>query len=313
MPMRKNSWAVLGRLASIVLDLPRIDKRPMLVRETDLAQHFRLSRGTLRNYRNAVSLVRSIPDPAVRQALYRLTAAGAAQMARWMQRDRQAAMEFLLDRPVAGPGQIIAAEQATLSSVRPRGWRRLGSIDQTIAELGPSPVPLRWDIRQALNDRSPFHLQDWPVLMTKGMVSPKDHLARFYRIDRLIPIIDRRDSGLSSMQLCSDSEAPLAALLEIPRYGLLEQYGAEARAIWSRAVAVAVAYPLVLLVFPGPAARRRFLAALPAEFSEGMAVRQNRSGPPGAPLFFPAECLGGIIITSRLNALRDIVDKPVWR
>lgn len=311
--MRKKSWVVLGRLASIVLDRPRGGKRSILVREAELAQHLGLSRGTLRNYRNAEFLVRSIPDPALRRALYRLTAAGAAQMARWLQRDTQAAMTFLLERPIAGPREIIAAEHATLSSVRPSGWRRLGSIDQATAKFGALSAPLRWDVGQALQGLPVFRRHDRPALMIKGMVSPKDDLARFYRIDRLIPIIDRREREPASIQNWSDSQSAMAAILEIPRYGLLEQYGAEARAIWSRAVSAAVAYPLVLVLFPGPASRRRFLAALPAELLNGLVPQKDRSGKLAAPVFLPAECLGGIIVTSRLNALRDIAGEAVWR
>lgn len=299
--MQSRSWAVLGRLAAIVLKTR--DKRPLLVREAELAKRFSLSRGTLRNYRDAQKLVRSVPDPKLRRELYRLSASGAAQLVRWLQRDADAAVMFLNEHPAAGPREIIAAEQRAMLSKGVRGWKRLGGLEEAAARLPATPMPLPREVVDAIQSHRLLHHSHSVALMPGLMAKPGNgKLASFYRIDFLIPLVHRFTEDIME----THEQVAEAAVLDIPIFGSLDRYGIEAKSIWARAVAAASVYPLVALIFPGPAARRRFVAALPPELTSGAEQKQGKVGLRDALescLLLPASGMGSIFITTRLHCL----------
>jgi hypothetical protein len=306
--MRSRSWAVLGRLAAIALRVS--DKRPVLVREAELAERFSLSRGTLRNYRDAQALVRAVPDPKLRRELYRLSASGAAQLVRWLQRDADAAVTFLREHPSAGPRDIIAAEQRSLLSRGVRGWKRFGSLQEAVARMPAAPMPLPPDVMDAIKGHRLLRGSQNVSLMPALMAKPGNELAQFYRIDFLIPLVQR----LYRTETIIETHEPIAeaAVLESPIFGSLDRYGSEAKSIWARAVTAASVYPLVGLVFPGPASRRRFVAALPSELTSGADQNKRKIGLQDAldsDLLLPASGMGHIFVTTRLNIVYDLNER----
>ncbi len=289
---RTRRWARIGRLAAIALSQPASGQR--LVRETQLAGALGLSRATLRHYRDAVQNVRTLPDWNLRRRLYRESAVAANTMARWFHRDSRGAYEYLY-RGWRSDAELIAAARAARSQAFSP---RRSDLDQPLQGWLEALLPGRpWrDAFEHIFFATDYH----PVL-----AAPRNETARFLGVDFEIRL--RLAEGVPG--------TPVMAVVEVPRLVLLDRYRQEARPLWTRAVAMSLLYERVVVVFPGPASRRRFLAALPRsaaqEWSGHPEDRAALSGvrPSGvsSPIICrPGPAAGIILLSTRIGLKRDL-------
>ncbi len=311
--VKYRKWVLVGRLAAIALARQEAARRPLLVREAELAAALQLSRGTLRNYRDALALVRRINDPDIRRALYGMTAASAALMARWLSRSFEDAARFLCDHPLAGPKEIITAERDA-GVQKPGRKRRPHPFDACLAGSTEHTLFLSSEIAAGLRERNVHPASEALAILPAAQRERLTDMDRFYRIDYLLVIAPVARDALGKFNAVSAGDAygelAQAAVIEAGNYGRLEQYALEARAIWARAIAVATRYPLVIVIFPGPASRRRFFQSMP----EAMRSMQGQGDPkkgkgkgalPQPPLRLEPS-LGVVLFTTRLNAGLDL-------
>ncbi|MAN75938.1 MAG: hypothetical protein CML24_01750 [Rhizobiales bacterium] len=283
-------WAVLGRLAAIVLSRP--DPQPALVRESTLADRFGLSRATFRHYRDAVQIVRATFHPSDRHLVFTQSAVAANALARWWQHDPDGMWLFLHERRGSSDREILAA--ARQAKARSQGTRSNSGLEELIVRAlntGPSKPQFAVDAGSGLID-------ELGVRMVSGETQ------RFLGV---------------SLELCGQSavaheQTGAIGLIEVPRLVTLERYRQEARSLWTRAVAASLVYPMLVLVFPGPAARRRFLSAVPAEARGAQLAYKSNIGDGGRkercasrPLVFrPTPQTGMIMVSTRLGLAVDI-------
>lgn len=226
--------------------------------ETVIAEQYGLSRGTLRNYADAVALVRTLPDPTLRSVLLRSSAVAAGTVARWFQRDSLGVLGYL--EQVGCPPNplddraLLSADRASRKAVPPSGHRREGvhALDKQLADLvALSPLQLRQEFTEAIG-----WFQSGAEFSAS---SPHTKLDKFLGIAHVVSI--RR----------ADSMAPSerhVGFIEITGRVTLERYRAEARATWSRAVAASLYFDALVIVLPNSAARRQLLASIPMEAAE---------------------------------------------
>jgi len=316
---RPREWAVLGRLSAMALT--RAPARGRLRRETELAVNWGLSRGTLRNYMDAVKLVRALPEAELRSMLFRSSAVAAGAGARWYRRDPQGFVDYLdsLGRPprILDDRGLLKAERAARegAAAGTKGRSRRCSIDDQLAAIADRHW-LRW--RYELDAFCAPRLAQFPVRWNGRLVvvQPKDDVSRLLGIARmLLP-----DDGGTPSALDIVAEVPQPArladgiaLIEVPRRAVFERYRAEANSIWARALAASIYFPLVVLVLPGPAARRHMLSHVPTEGSQwANHPAQARSDPWRGPwrsrpvMAHPHPQAGIIVVSTTISLLDDL-------
>lgn len=265
-----------------------------------VAASFGISAATLRNYLIALEAYESVADPAVQSILTSYSAVAVAAFGRWHARDPLRPARYVLSHPDANLPEFLAAERAARAPVIPN--RRRPRLDDELLNdvwLGPRmqamlPAPIPEIAQSRIIDKLP------PQYRFAGL----DHLL----LPASSPDVDPHDLWPFG----------LAGAISVPRFELIETYQQRARGFWQRAVSCALLCPLVLLVFPGPAARRRFLGALPdpmfahpmtdgegsAAWTEGPLARSNQGSHP--IVFVPGPGLGLILATSLLTLRRDL-------
>lgn len=300
LPMRKfQKWAVIGRLASIALGLPGEGSK--LARENELASSLGLSRPTLRHYRDAVENVRRVTDRPLRQRLFTGTAVAANTLTRWLRRDAVGAMAFIENNPVFTDAQVTAAARNAGPVQRMRG-----RLDLPLAALVGDA--LQWS-GDGLNaklqlDWHALRFDPWSFDLRFESREPKDPSALFLGVELelvLAPRIDDLQAGTNREALSEQTR--FGAVVPIPHYVVFERYRQEARAIWARLVAASLLYPLVIAIFPGPAARRYFVSGIPKDVRASWAGLDRVNGHVGhkcrsQPVIFRSTPSGGLIVPS---------------
>lgn len=275
-----RKWAVIGRLAAIVqrhaLDRPRLEF------ETDLAIKLGLTRGALRNYADAVRLVRGLPDPALRQILFRSSAVAASTLARWLHRDPQPARAYIAKNTLNGAitndrALLVAARQAQRSTqsrhtvpesaeVQLKTW--LDTADDVsrkdlIYRLAPQLNRQYFDLT--------LHQPIDPLAQLLGLKAVlRIHWADYVGDFEWKPLVDRRFDYFT------------VSIIEVPSMVVFERFRTEARSIWARALAATVYTDAVFLVLPSSAARRHLLSRIPSDgaawINHPPAPRRSKAG-----------------------------------
>jgi hypothetical protein len=309
--MKQQKWLETARTARRLLDSadgdgpspargpgPNKPSAPKgrLARIHAIAQDIGLTGPTLRNYLLAFEAMRVIEDLRIVEILSGHTAAAVLAFCRWADRDPSAAYSFLVANPNAPLAKMLAAERAhRTGSQAPRKARP--ELDASvIARIAFGPA-----LRSALDPHT------------------EARLGRSLRLQEIVPA-DYRFAGLDLLVTASDHADPtdtqhvVAGAIRLPQWAILDDYAKRAKDIWWRAASASAPCPIVLVVFPGPAARRRFLGALPqsAEATKSVFSGLSRSplagsGAGARPLYF--RCgpnLGLIVITSVLTLARDL-------
>ncbi|HEY8358281.1 MAG TPA: hypothetical protein VIL30_12560 [Ramlibacter sp.] len=241
--------------------------------EADLAARLNLSRASLRNYADAVALVRSLPDPALRAALFRSSAVAAAVASRWFRRDPPALIEYLRTGGAGAFNRIIddrALAKAERDSRRAPGGstrHRLEApenIDSQFQWLVGGEASWRWG--HEITRHVP-ELTARPEARRAHFKVPGDPLSQFLGVARVLTFSIGDGFGFEFDEEWSPSRKPsgLPAIgfIDISERVVLERYRAEARNIWTRAVALSLYVPLAVLVLPDSAARRHLLSEIP--------------------------------------------------
>lgn len=265
-----------------------------------VAASFGISAATLRNYLIALEAYESVGDPAVQSILRSYSAVAVAAFGRWHARDPFRAARYVLSHPGANLPEFLAAERAARTPVIPhRGRPRFDDALLNDVRLG-----------QGMRAKLPASI---PEIAQSRIIDKLPPQYRFAGLDHLLlpasaPEVDPHDLWPFG----------LVGAISLPRFELIETYQQRARGFWQRAVSCALLCPLVLLVFPGPAARRRFLGALPdpvfahpvtdgegsAAWAEGPLAKSSQGSHP--IVFVPGPGLGLILATSPLTLRRDL-------
>ncbi|MHA6297910.1 hypothetical protein [Devosia sp. CAU 1758] len=282
---------------------PRFWTRPSgkgrLAKIHAIARDLGISGPTLRNYLIALADLEAIRDDKMARLLSQHSAVAVTAFCRWVRRESWSAEEFLRANPRAPLAQLLAAERAQ----RMHGKQRDGARprpelnDALISRLSPGPRFLT-----ALGRHSEVRLGPDTVLVE---IVPAPY--KFAGLDRLIT-----PSGGPDPEKMAPMNVPGA--ITLPRLAVLDDYAKRSREIWWRASSASALCPLVLVVFPGPAARRRFLGALPSPQGPGKDIfaglpqaPKSGTGSASRPLFFRTGAGHGlIVITSTLTLERDI-------
>lgn len=306
--MRDKKWVITAIEAQRRLDAGDSDrfdrqsdrgspKRGRLARIHDIARDMGISGPTLRNYLIALAGLRGLSDMRAAALLEQHSAVAVATFARWARRAPHSAYDFIYRNPQASLNQLLSAERADRARSHGRAGRRPRPEldDALIARICAGP-----QFSAALGPNEAVQLgpgaQRWEIIPARYKFAGLDEL--------IVP-----DGGVDPDAM---GQTALAGIIRLPLLSVLDDYGRRSREVWWRATSASVHCPLVLVVFPGPAARRRFLAALP-EASEGEnfagLVQAPRAGTGSAlrSLYFrSAPGLGLIVMTSPLTLLRDL-------
>lgn len=272
-----------------------------LARIHEIALDLGIAGPTLRNYLNALAALESFSDPRTAQFLSRQSAVGVMAYYRWARRAPRRAEQFLDDHPYASLTQLLTAEGNDRWRGTPRhGARVRPEFDNAlVARLSPGEL-----VQQSLGQHPEVELG--PYAVVTQLVPPQ---YKFAGLDRLImPSPSRHPETMAPMTI------PGAIIL--PTLAILQDYARRSREIWWRASSASGVCPLVLLVFPGPAARRHFLSALPQPNGAGEGIFAGLSAGPRAgtgtasrSIFFRTGAAQGlIVVTSLLTLERDVAN-----
>lgn len=284
-------------------DAPKSRGRPSgkgrLARIHDVARDMGIAGSTLRNYLLALEALGTIPDLQTAEILSQHSAVAVAAFCRWANREPESAYGFIYDYPKASLAELLSAERAHRIHFQWRARRRPRPEldDALIARISAGPQFLA-----ALGQHAAVHLGPGAVLFD---IIPARY--RFAGLDQLI--VPNRDVDPKLM-----APFTLAGTIRLPQLAILDDYGKRSKEIWWRAASASAYCPLVLVVFPGPAARRRFLAALPVSsdpandsFAGLPQAPQAGTGSTYRPIYFRSGPGHGLIImTSPLTLLSDL-------
>lgn len=305
-------WAVIGRLAAIALR--PVGDGSKLVRENQLAASLGLSRPTLRHYRDAVENVRGIGDWALRQRLLHGTAVAANTIVRWLRRDAASALTFLAQNPTFTDARIIAAARKASSTRSEPNWASLplAALMADVAQWGGYLNPGLSSDRYAVNP------EPWRFRIGYAARKTDNTTADFLGIEFELV---QTSAPISELEKVAESEPArpeerlVAAMAPIPKFVLLERYRQEAKTIWTRLVAASLLYPIVVAVFPGPAARRYFATGIPADIRASWTGQERIAGDRRARCrsqlvsFRPAPQSGQIVLSTRPGLAVDLFEQ----
>ena len=281
------------------LERQTLPSRGRMARIGVLAAAFGISAATLRNYLIALDAYEAIDDPDILSILRSYSAVAVAAFGRWYGRDPSEAVHYVRSNPDARLPEFLAAERASRNPVVLMRKRRPPFNDKLLKDVRLGP-------RMRAKLPAPI-----PEIAQSRIINQLPPQYRFAGLDHLlVPAIDSPSRDLSPFTL--------AGAISVPRFDLLETYGQRARGFWQRAISCALVSPLVLVVFPGPAARRRFLGAMPdpvwahsdprgaasASWADGPTARLDQGAHP--IVFVPGVGMGLIVITSLLTLERDL-------
>lgn len=317
---RVRKWAVLGRLAAI--ERSRQAQRSKLAFEADLAARLGLSRASLRNYADAVRLVRNVHDLHLRAMLFRSSSVAAAVASRWFQRDPSTLLDYLSRRPRSAPQRIVddrallSAERDARRALGRSAPHRLAAPDNINTQLERFIGSGYRRLRPELTRLVP-RLEDWAHRGRAALIMPEDPLSTFLGLTQVLAMIDVVDVGLKAKwTLGAASHLPALAFIEIPERVVLERYRTEARNIWTRALAASAYVELGVLVLADSAARRHLLSQIPLEgtewvhhpgqFRAGQSDPQYRRGQSRPILARLPRHGGAILVSTRRSLLIDL-------
>lgn len=271
--------------------------RGRLSRIHDIAQDMGIRGATLRNYLIALEGLRSVRDDRAAALLAQHSAVSVAAFCRWVNREPNSAYRFLFQNPKAPLNELLSAERAQrINRYLKAGQKPRPELDEAlISQISAGPR-----FSQALGSPG-VHLGSGAKLW--AIIPPR---YRFAGLDELI--LPDRDADPQEM-----GHFTLAGIIRLPRLAILDDYGKRSKEIWWRASSASAHCPLVLVVFPGLAARRRFLSALPEpiepESSFAGLAQAPRAGTGSTlrPIYFRSGPGHGlIVITSPITLLRDL-------
>lgn len=264
---RIRKWAILGRLAAMARS--RQPGGARLAFEADLAARLGLSRGALRNYADAVKLVREIPEHGLRMLLFRSSAVAASTTARWFRRDPNAVQDYLQNGLAGNPPRIVddrallkAARAARPTPSPPHRW-------------APSPPSVAVQLKALIDAprlawrneiiRSAPRIVDHPRDDRFALADTRDSLSRYLGLTCAVVVEPgEADNGDASVPMTVRGQSMVMGFIEIDQMVTFERYRAEARSIWTRAIAANVYFGgLAVLVLPSSAARRHMLSRIP--------------------------------------------------
>ncbi|HCO54757.1 MAG TPA: hypothetical protein DIT93_07030 [Pelagibacterium sp.] len=273
-----------------------------MARIAEIAREMGINGQTLRNYLVALDALDSVDEPELRAILKNHSAAAVSVFGRWYGRDPQAAYHFLVSNPDVSQSRLLDTErehrQRDASPTRSRVGARFDDALVGNIAVGRQLDRALGSASQALKGNK------------SGLVAVQAGPHRFAGLDYLIlPEGVLRPEGLAGDRY--------AGAITLPRFDRFETYGTRSREIWHRAVSASSLCAIVLVVFPGPAARRRFLDALPDGTTSHEGAHPAFAGLKGAPRagtgsetrpiwHRAAPGLGLIVLTSPLSLLRDL-------
>lgn len=281
---KMRNWAILGRLAAI--ERSRKSRIPKLAFETELAAKLGVSRGTLRNYADAVRLVRTIPDHEMRAMLFRSSAVAAAVASRWFQRDPENMMGYLRSASTTEPRRIID-DRALLAAERVARHLPLSPS----AHRHSVPADLSLQVRRAIEESDRWRWRDEVAHLFEGtlssnkisrrltLVTPEGTLFRFLGLTHLLLLHDTAVGNSDYRSIDAAKLSQSVALIDVGARVVPERYRAESRIIWSRALGASLYVKMAVLILPGSAARRQFISQIPFE---GVEWTNHPSQPPSA-------------------------------
>lgn len=264
---RVRKWAVIGRFAAIAQTNEQ--GKSKLEFETDLAARLNLKRGALRNYADAVRLVRELPDPALRKILFRSSAVGASTLARWLLLDPLAARNYIDDNSVDGAvtndRALLVAARRSRRPMQPRRAMPESAVAQLKTWLDGADDVSREELVRRLAPQI-----SGAAALRLAVDQPSGSLGKLLGLSAVLHIaLGGRsiDPAWKQPDEHSDGYASLG-IIDIPPLVVLERFRAEARSVWTRALAATVYVDVVALVLPSSAARRHLLSRLPLEGAE---------------------------------------------
>lgn len=318
---RIRKWAILGRLAAIVRSRQPDEAR--LAFEADLAARLGLSRGALRNYADAVKLVRDIPEHGLRTLLFRSSAVAASTTARWFRRDPDAVHDYLRNGLAGNPSRIVddrallraarVARPTPVPSVRHRWMPSPPSVAVQLKAVVEAPR-LAW--RNEIIHSVP-QIIDRPRDDRFALADTRDPLSRFLGLTCAVVVkASKADNGDASLLLTVRDQSMVIGFIEIDQMVTLERYRTEARPIWTRAIAANVYFGgLVVLVLPSSAARRHMLSRIPIagadwiNHPQASVPRRDRDHPCRSRPVIARFGERAIMISTRRSLLGDIFDE----
>jgi hypothetical protein len=270
-----------------------------LARIHEIARDLNIQGSTLRNYLIALEGLQHLPDQWLVERLSGQSAVGVAAFCRWFARDPYRARSFLKTRPNASLQQLLAAERESRTLWKVHGRRSSVVLnDELIRRLSIGQA-----LTAALGRKESLPIGE-PARLLSGTIPQR---YRFAGLDQLIV-------PKSTVELEEVTDAALIGIIDLPRLELLDSYSRRAREIWWRSLSASTVCPLVILLFPGPAARRRFLGALPLSAvgsGEPFGAVPNSpragSGATSRPILFRCQAGAGLLlVTTRLSLPLDI-------
>lgn len=269
-------------------------------RIAEIANEMGIKGQTLRNYLIALDALDKIWEPEIREILERQSAAAVSVFGRWYARDVHRAYSFLIANPNVTQSHLLAAERAHRSQTIVTRFRHRPQFDEQLVgniSIGPELTRVLSSAGSALKGK-------------KQLVAIRTGAHRFAGLDFLI--LPDEKAELDGRALKGHAGA-----ITLARFEMLETYGTRAKEIWHRSVSASSVCSCVLVIFPGPAARRRFLHALPPQpdlhkgaksaFAGVDVSPQAGTGAAARPIWHRADpSLGLMIFTSALSLLRDL-------
>lgn len=268
-------------------------------RIAEIASELGIKSQTLRNYLIALDSIDKIWEPEIREILERQSAAAVSVFGRWYARDAHWAYSFLIANPNATQSHLLAAERAHRSQAIVTRFRHHPQFDEELVgniSIGPK-------LTSALDLPGPA------LKGKKHLIATRSGVYRFAGLDFLILADEKAEPN-------GPASRAHAGAITLAKFEMLETYGTRAKEIWHRSVSASSVCSCVLVVFPGPAARRRFLHALPSQSDlhkgassvfAGVDSPQAGTGAAARPIWHRADPgLGLMIFTSALSLLRDL-------
>lgn len=302
-----QNWRETARRARVLLAEP-VAHGQKLARLAEVASALGVSRGTLDNYLAALAAEEALEAqaPDIARRLDGQSAAAVSTLGRWANYDPAGLRRFFDDSPKPRLRQVLEAERVARQS---HGRMSVSSFDDLI-EKGRATPPWEGDgvywyraadeIAEALKSIGPDTMRlldfDWAAAVPDyaGAVG-LTRLARLYEQDKRHAAI--LEGGLASRP--AEVDVPVVGLIEVPVREREEQYRREARALWLRMVAAATLVPVVIVLFPDPAAREASAENFPSppEFW----IRNGQDEP--HPWLRPLNGWGGVALLTAVETL----------
>ncbi|QYO77748.1 hypothetical protein [Devosia salina] len=295
-----------------------------LQRESELASRLGVSRATLRHYRDAYVLTNHLPLDLAMRLRREASAVASAALSRWFLEDPDAVLAFLHQREEITDA-VVRSALGVRTTKRSAPAKQTLTLEQCLQRLSEPEGSL-----VTADPRSVFSMASWRWRREAvRFVGVDPAVAAFYGI-RHEAVLEEPMEAAAMPQLSwrkigqkGETAGAWAGLIEVPSMVMPERYAAEARGIWTRAVAASAHYRVVIIVSPNAGARRQLLSVIPPTAASAWlghpADPERLSGQrkgTSVPIVAGATAgLGLILFSTPFSLLQDLTmpPGPRWR